>query len=215
MRKLPLVPLLTVVLAAGCGLPQTYYLTPPATPTVWASPTRPYFEVISTTANGEPEFRGFELYYKCYRIGEAIENGFGETSQESNLRSVGFLPVCSSENDASPTGRSVPLILIDIPSRGLSFTVTVDFNVPASATYQYTGHSVGVRRYVSDGAGACKTFESSKFEATDVDISRIFAGAQSDGEFYLAMYALSYGKQDLTTTIWSSPVYLGYVRISL
>jgi hypothetical protein len=220
MRKLPLVPLLTVLLAAGCGLPQSYYLTPPATPTVWAGPTRPYFEVISTTANSEPEFRGFELYYKCYRIGELIQSSFGETSRESDLLSAQFRPVCS-QSDPSPSARGVPLIPIDIPDRGKSFTITVDFNSPLEATYKYTGPgtsnsvSVGVLRYVSDGAGACKTFDSIEFLATDIDISRIFAEAQaqSDPEFYIAMYAMSYGKQDLATTIWSSPVYLGYIRI--
>jgi hypothetical protein len=214
--------MLVALLVAGCGLPSSYYLTPPATPPTLASPIGyPVFQVISTTDNSESEFRGFELYYKCYRITETLESGFGENSLESDLRAKGFLPVCS-ELDSTPTGRRVPLILVDPLDRGLDFTVTVDFNLPGSATYaryQYTGPvtlssvSVEVRRYISDGAGACKTFDATEFLATDLDISRIFAGALTDGSFYLAMYALSYGLQDISTPIWSWPVYLGYVEI--
>jgi hypothetical protein len=217
--------LLLVLLTAGCGLPSPFYLTPPATPTPLATPTgTPYFQVISTTANIEPEFRGFELYYKCYKTtGDPIESDFGTSSFESDLRRAGFLPVCS-ETDVFASGRSAPLIYIDPTpptDRGEAFTITVDFNSPANAKYEYTGpktgtfFSVGVRRSVSDGVGKFKTFDPTQFQSTDVDISRIFADAQLAGEFYIAMYAMSYGKQDLATTIWSSPVYLGYIHILL
>jgi hypothetical protein len=211
--------MLAALLAAGCGLPSPYYLSPPAAPSSSASPTTPLFSVTSTTDNSEAEFRGFELYYKCYLSEADIESNFGSLSFESTLRSAGFLPVCS-EDDTSPSGHLVPLIPIDAADRGKSFTITVDFNSPSSATYQYTRPDIGtivskgVRRYVPDDtAVTCKTFDFAQFLTTDADYSRIGSSVPLDGPFYIAIYALSYGVQDKATPIWSWPVYLGYVGI--
>ena len=221
MRRMTLLLLLLVLLTAGCGLPSPFYLTPTATPGP-ATETTPLFQIKSTSENSEPEFRGFELYYKCYKTADdPIESNFGTSSFESDLRRAGFLPVCS-EADVFASGRSAPLIYIDptLPTdRGEVFNVTVDFNSPANAKYEYTGpktgtfFSVGVRRSVSDGVGRFKTFDPVQFQSTDPDISRIWTQAKAEGSFYIAMYTLSYGRQDLGTPIWSSPVYLGYVRI--
>jgi hypothetical protein len=216
--------MLAALLAARCGLPSPYYLSPPAAPSSPASPTTPLFSVISTTNNSETEFRGFELYYKCYLSEADIEANFGSSSFESNLRSAGFLPVCSEE-DTSPSGHIVPLVPVDAADRGKPFTITIDFNPISSgsypATYRYTRPDVGtivskgVRRYVPDTSVACKTFDFAEFLTTDADYSRIGSSVPASGPFYIAIYALSYGLQDISTPIWSWPVYLGYVEIRL
>jgi hypothetical protein len=214
--------MLAALLAAGCGLPSPYYLSPPAAPSSSASPTTPLFSVTSTTDNSEAEFRGFELYYKCYLSEADIESNFGISSFESTLRSAGFLPVCS-EDDTSPSGHIVPLVPIDAADRGKSFTITVDFNTLGPGTYPATYHytrpdigttvSKGVRRYVPDTAVTCKGFDFAEFLTTDADYSRIGSSVPPGGPFYIAIYALSYGVQDKATPIWSWPVYLGYVGI--
>jgi hypothetical protein len=219
MRSLALLAILAVLFAAGCGLPSPYFLEPPGYPKLgFASDSTPIFYVESTTANSEPEFRGFELYYKCYKDEASIEYGFGTGNQESDLKAAGFLPVCTA-SDLSPQGRSVPLIPIESDDRGSEFTITLNFNAPDTAAYEYTGPisttvvSTGVRRYVFDvdsGTG-CKTFAYDQFSPSDPDISAIHS--QLSGAVYIAMYALSYGKQDLATTIWSTPVYLGWAKI--
>lgn len=220
--------LLAALLAAGCGLPSSYYLTPPATPgdvvgTQSAIPGTPYFYVISTTANSESEFRGFELYYKCYLDAADIEDDFGSLSLQSTLQSAGFKPVCS-EDDASPTAHSVPLIAIASADRAKDFVVKVDFDSLGGGTfkalYSYTRPDTavvvtkGVRRHVldTDTGISCKTFDFAEFLSTDADFSNVASGG---APFYIAMYALSYGLQDISTPIWSYPVYLGYVGIHL
>lgn len=218
-----LVAIFAALLAAGCGLPSSYYLTPPATPTVFATPLTPLFSVKSTVDNSESELRGFALYYKCYLNTGDIESNFSESSFESTLRSAGFFPVCS-EDDTSPSEHSLPLFPIDSADRGKDFTITVNFNSPDSGMYNalssYTRPdttivvSKGVRRYVpTDPVGSCKTFDFSEFLTADIDFSGIAGGVPSNGPFYIAMYALSYGLQDISTPIWSWPVYLGYVGI--
>jgi hypothetical protein len=220
--------MIAALLAAGCGLPSPYYLSPPATPgyiagTQSALPGTPYFYVISTTDNSEAEFRGFELYYKCYLDAGGIEMNFGSSSFESTLRSVGFKPVCS-EDDTSPSAHSAPLIPIAPADRGKPFVVKVDFDSLGGglykAIYSYTRPdtaivvSKGVRRYAIDAAVSCKTFDFAQFVSTDADFS-IGGSVSPGGPFFIAIYALSYGLQDISTPIWSWPVYLGYVEIRL
>ena len=214
--------LIAAFLAGSCGLPSPYYLSPPAAPSSPASPTTPLFSVISTTDNSETEFKGFELYYKCYLNEGDVESNFGSSSFESNLRSAGFLPACS-EDDTSPSGHLVPMILIDPADRGKNFTITVDFNPSGlgiyNPTYKYTRPdigtfvSIGVRRYVPDTAVTCKSFDFAQFLTMDADYTRIGSSVPANGPFYIAIYALSYGVQDKATPIWSWPVYLGYVGI--
>lgn len=229
MRPRPiLAPLLAALLAAGCGLPSSYYLTPPATPgsvpgTGSAVPGTPVFYIISTTDNSESEFRGFELYYKCYLNEGDIESNFGSSSFESDLRSAGFLAVCP-EGDFTPTSRTVPLFLIDDSDRGTDFVITIDFNPSGLGLYDAVctfdpliQASKGVRRHVLDTATgvSCKTFDFAEFLSTDADFLKIAGSVPANGPFYIAMYALSYGLQDISTPIWSYPVYLGYVGIHL
>jgi hypothetical protein len=222
MLRARLVALLAVVLVAtGCGLPAPYYLAPPGMPLLGlADFSVPRFYVESTTANGdvnEPDFRGFELYYKLYKDEASIQAGFGSDSQLSDMS--GFLPMCMS-TDTSPQGRSAPLIWIDPLDRGEVFTATLNFSMPGAAACTYTGPvtgtpvSISVRRAVSTGGTECKTFDYLEFMPADAD----FAAIAADFEFgvdsiFIGVYALSYGKQDLATTIWSSPVYLGWAKI--
>jgi hypothetical protein len=216
-----LAPMIAALLAAGCGLPSPYYLSPPAAPSSPASVNSPLFSVISTTDNSETEFRGFELYYKCYLSEADIEANFGSLSFESTLRSAGFLPVCT-ETDTSPSVHIVPLVPIDAADRGKPFTITIDFNSPNPGIYNavssYTRPDTaivvtkGVRRYVLDTLTgvSCKTFDFLEFLTADADFGKV---ASAGAPFYVAMYALSYGLQDKATPIWSWPVYLGYVEI--
>ncbi len=52
----------TALLGTACGLPDPFYLSPPV---VTTAGTLGYsFQLTSTDRSAEPDFRGFELYYK-------------------------------------------------------------------------------------------------------------------------------------------------------
>jgi len=229
-----------VILEVGCGLPSPYFLSPPVVPQL-AQVTSPNFYFASTSANNEVELRGFEVYYK-FETDPASQGFINDTNLGSttntytDLTVAGFSPLCSS-TDVSPLTHQSPLVPIAIGDRGQAFTVTLTISTNTAnsgiSTYSYTGPVSGsvigeVRRAAPLPSNlftsGCKLFLSNSnvtsytdYDPTaDNDVRAIFSTAQSSGgTAYLMMYALTYGLQDISTPIYSNPVYLGYISINI
>jgi hypothetical protein len=188
MSRLTLLPLLAVLLLAGCGLPGNYYLEPPSPPTTPATPSNGEGFTLTTTSRGGDigaTFFGYEYYYKCYSTDAAAysQTGFGADNQYTELVSAGFLLLCRGVNntgsaaDSSPGNRAVPLLRLDTADVGSVFAVTLWINkgespaelgVTAPASYlRYDSPSnatadfiaIEARRFVA-GTTLCKTFDS-------------------------------------------------------
>jgi hypothetical protein len=233
--------LLVVIAETGCGLPDQFYIASPSTVTLAGgtgntfSFANPDHTSDSTTLN----FKGFELYYKLY----STDNSSAITGQDYNanntsdvvtqLTNAGYLPVCAGTDINTHASPLIPVAVADISS---TFSVTVSVNqFPAGAisTASYSviasGHQVNVeiRRNIIDNgfgsSGQFKTFlpnsltsSDLSFVPADIDVSGIYTRVQQlGGNAYLAMYALSYGVQGLSTPIRSTPLFLGYVFVNL
>jgi hypothetical protein len=66
--------------------------------------------------------------------------------------------------------------------------------------------------FISLNASEISSYPS--YTPTDRDVQSIW-GSLSGDYIYLAMYVLSYGVQDFTTDLYSTPVYLGYVPVNV
>jgi len=222
-----------VLVAVSCGLPSSYYLSPPTLGPGGAQgdPTSGFFQILSTSANSEEEFRGFELYYKfdaTAPTGTEINLG-NSTNDVTTLTNAGFLTVCSGDStrDATPTQRTLPLIPIQQADRGTTFSVTINVNPQSPdatlVNYTYTAAAAGtvevqIDRHVFDTTtGGCKPFTfirwlPGNYSTADADMTNL--GTLQSSTIYLVMYAVSYGLQDVSTPIYSYPVYLGYLTLS-
>jgi hypothetical protein len=148
MRLFRLCALLGVMaLWAGCGLPDSFYLVPPAVG-IQASPTGSPFFTINGTDRGSDTgaiFEGYELYYKFYgSAGGPADPTFNSDlttfttgSTNIDLQQAGFHRMCLGPNsvslapDTSAGYASAPLINIshiDPTHINQSYTVTVKLN---------------------------------------------------------------------------------------
>ena len=226
---------------AGCGLPDSFYLSPPSASQ--AQPLDGLFTIQHTDRSSEPDFRGYELYYKLYSSAPpAADTNLGSTTGTVDLlTSNGFLTLCKGPVVTAPSGASsqavsadvsvatrvAPLILIDPNDRNASFTVTINVNpaggTDAGTSYSYAAPSGSyqqeIDRHVTGsiatvGVQRCMpfTYGQGYYQQTDPDISAIWP--VTGGTLYIAVYAVSYGLQNLSTPIYSYPVYMGYLTIS-
>lgn len=145
-----------------------------------------------------------------------------------------------SEN-TSPDVTSLPLAPINVLDAGQIFTLSMRINDSAApapfgaGTYSYVIYTppsglpasptaIEVRRFVAGSgttAGHCKPFVSNAdildnwedsppdADVTAAMLSTIFSG---DGDIYIVMYAVSYGRGDDASALRSYPVCLGYTR---
>jgi hypothetical protein len=227
--------LAVIGLLSGCGLEfNMTSLEPPNTPDDLASPGTPIFTIEVPAAEKELEFRGYELYYKFYANLADIQQNLQNVTEYELRSSHGFRQVCTAAD--TYTGSSnlhthKPLIFVETFDRNRAFLITVTFAPPEQPSVLYDGdpYEVSVRRNVPDTVLGSPNYGEPKpfiqldaafpaYQAADTDIQGIWATVKpvlegGTGEAYLAMYALSYGIVDITTDIYSTPVYLGYVRI--
>lgn len=146
MRLFRLLALLGMVAGgAGCGLPDAYFLQPPAV-NIQATPSDPTFRIVGTDRGSDTgaDFQGYELYYKFYGgTGDATFNSdatsFGTGSTNTDLIQAGFHRLCLGPNNAGLTAdtsavfASAPLINIkeiDLPNIELSYSVRIRLNDP-------------------------------------------------------------------------------------
>ena len=231
-RRLTLILFIAVLLGTGCGLPDAFYLSPPSV-TFTSDIRSGTFSLLMTDHTSEPEFRGYELYYKLYADAATIgadANLGGSGGTVDGLRQEGFLTLTRGPGtfaqDVSVGSRTVPVLPIVTLDRTSSFPITISFNPGSGAdsatNFSYASPTKGavqqeIDRHVDgviNGVSRCKpfTFGRSFYLVTDPDFTAI-SGAVS-GQLYLALYVASYGLQNLSTPIYSYPVYLGYVSLS-
>src|SRR5512144_2413085 len=94
---LPGLLVLSALLWTSCGLPEPFYLGPPSV-TFSNDPTTGSYTINETDHSSEPEFRGYELYYKLYAdsavaASEAASFG-GPSKTVDDLLQHGFLTLC-------------------------------------------------------------------------------------------------------------------------
>ncbi len=237
---------------AGCGLPDAYYLSPPNVPAPTGSLVNS-FVILPTDHSSEPDFRGYELYYKLYspatppvadqNLGTAATTS--TTTVDALMTASGFLTLCRGPvvsapatalpqavaQDTSSETRNVPLILIDPSDRGSSFSITINFNPvnqlgnDSTTNYTYTAPTGAYQQEIDrdvdgtiSGVQRCMPFTLGQgyYKSTDPDIviSGINSSTIQGTVVYIAVYAVSYGLQNLSTPIWSYPVYMGYLELT-
>jgi hypothetical protein len=163
MRPHGILALLPACLAvAGCGLPDDYYLVPPALST-------PVMQELTSTCTlqgtGRSDdilvtFMGYDLYYKLSAAAPTTDAGYGSaTSSVATLKSNGFYRVCRGPGsvpglaaDTSPSAVSEPLIdisVIDPGSIDAAYGVTVTFNAVTTPDFGFsvTGNPVAPISY--------------------------------------------------------------------
>jgi hypothetical protein len=243
--------LAVLLLLSSCGLEEIPVLQPPTQVYPQADPLTPVFTIRSTTVNGsisEPEFRGYELYYKFYPD-QNVETNLSSATEYDLRTKYYFKPICSQTDAVNgippydPNSNfhiNKPLIFVQPFDRGTSFDITIDFNIYAQyvqPVVKYNGVAVPlfIRRNVGvsdanieDPIGtytnqpkffwqpdaSYQTYASSNYDVQSI-YGTVMNPATGTEEAYLAMYALSYGQKDLTTDLYSQPVYLGFVEINL
>ncbi len=214
--------LLTIVVA--CGLEFVLTLNPPEY--VWTSVIDEYFSVRITDANDEQEFRGLEFYYKLYYpVGPgSVPDSAINIRSFDDLLANGFKRLSSAGDSEGSVSR--PLLKVPPgepadPIRGKQSLITLDFadmeNVEASATPEESGAftlaDFELRRGVLDSL--TKEYKKfSDFELTDGDVSSLpLPGLPA--EVNLLIYALSFGKEDLSKNVYSRSVYLLRIEIEI
>jgi hypothetical protein len=133
-----------ILLEAGCGLPDAYYLQPPAltgTPPTGAQLNQPFGLTGSSRTNDiNVTFTGYELYYKCYgsvdQAAITADQNYGSSSYSyTDLLQNGFHRVCRGPGsggslavDSTPSTANAPLIdvqRIDPSNLGATFTIKI------------------------------------------------------------------------------------------
>jgi hypothetical protein len=148
-----------VVLETGCGLPDTFYLAPPAFSGQFSLST-PTAAILGTSraSDIDIQFLGYELYYKFFAPNapdstlNADSNYGGSSNTINDLTQHGFQRVClgpgneSGENpDQAPGYSSAPLINIksidpgNLSGGGFTINIVLDNTNPPAYGFTTTG----------------------------------------------------------------------------
>jgi hypothetical protein len=236
MQGLKLILLLAgILVGAGCGLPDQYYIQSP-TPGTIAGGTGIQFNFFNPdhTKDLNITFKGYELYYQLYPDTNININAYDPNNSadvNAQLLAAGFLPLVS-DTDSYPN-RTDPVIPVSLGDIGTSFSVTISVTpnvTPPTPAVQYVfGGIIGLgnlHRDVAEAAGGpyagkYKDFQTNvhstgNYAAGDTDCSKILLNIQNMTDpVYIAMYAVSYGLIGVSTPQRSVPIYLGYLAISI
>lgn len=237
MKTVRLLTLLSALAAqSGCGLPDQYFLAPPAVPTPASQLSYSFQFSNPNHANDlSVAFSGFDVYYKFYSELNAIEQNAYDVNDVADavtqLTNKGFHSLCAATD--APPNRNNPVIPVAVLVQGDSFVVSLYLNDPQGASaavpvshYSYTPPSTGiavdgeVRRNAKDqttGTGyrtfASEQYVSVNYQNTEDMPDQVYQAAILNGGIvYVAMYAMSYGLINLSTPARSAPVYLGYLE---
>jgi hypothetical protein len=233
--KVPVM-LALLLAAAGCGLPDSYFLQPPTPGTLALGSTQPFvFSNPDHSNDFGVSFTGFELYYRFYNVGDTVNSAAYDPTNPADpvtqLTNNGFFPIRSSNDTA--TSQSIPLINVFVLGlTNAAFSVQVNITgsqtSPGPGTYSLGGNpAVEIRRNVIDpfaGYGF-KNFLSNNYPSPsgtpgsnyvpgDADFQKLIT-TTTPNTAWVALYALSYGLITLSTPTRSTPVYLGYALVSI
>ena len=218
-----------MILCISCGFDESPILSPPEKGDT--SEIGDYFQFRALERNGcsdcdheEPDFRGFELYYKFFSVdaeGESALNLQSSFETINELETNGFRRISyyiDNNNCDKPTRVLKPLIPVPSENRGNRFLITIDFGDLADVHMRATDEEPGglstirdedelqIRRGIEDedNEGFFKTFED--FKNTDLDVSGI--ESLDENRVYIVLYVLSCGKYNLAETIYSEALCL-------
>ena len=207
---------------AACGLEFVLTLNPPEY--VWTSVIDEFFSVRITDANDEQEFRGLEFYYKLYYpVGAgSVPDSAINIRNFDDLLANGFKRLSSAGDSEGSVSR--PLLKVPLVDRGSEHVITLNFadleDVKGSVIPKFSEDDpvteFQLRRGVVDSATReYKRFDD--FASDDSDVSSIeFTGTGPGPEkVNLLIYALSFGKKDLSTNVYSRSVYLLRIEIEI
>ena len=156
MRKLRLLVLIgAVVLEAGCGLPDSFLLVPPARGGQFPAGTiNSPFSIAGTSRAQDLDvvFKGYELYYKCYGLQDSLtadENYNSTSNTYTDLLQNGFHRICRGPGsgptglpvDTYPGTANIPLIdisRIDQPNVGSNYSITINVNDLLPPAFNFT-----------------------------------------------------------------------------
>ena len=215
--RLVRVGLLAALTVMSCGLEHIPVLYPPEAEFHGTSLTQARFR--ATADHDQLGFLGFELYYKFHPLGVGLED-LQNLDTISALTTAGFPRVHSSVDTRDVVTK--PLIPIDLVDRGTEFVVVVDFvDEPFVAIDLPFYDEIPLRRgiYEAELAGLAQYYKSFRDveDPGDVDLRDVRVELEGGGyaRVTVVLYALSYGKADLFNPIYSEPVFLGEVEMSL
>ncbi len=205
----------------SCGLEENIpYLNPPYF--LLRSPGSQYFQIKIKDDNDEEYFRGVEFYYKFYH--ETDTNLEINLDTHDDLTAANFKRLSSSTD--SINNYSKPLVFVPLADRGFESEITLDFSdiddpylyadpagvpgldipiIPHFELYRESTYIGGPNN------NKCKPFND--MLTTDSDLSDITQTLSYGDTLTLLLYAISYGKYDLTTKLYSKAVYLQYITI--
>ncbi len=217
MRKARILLLLgAVLLEAGCGLPDTYFLGAPTVGTISPGASVQFYS-HDPSHDINVNSVGVEIYYKFYAASGDIEGTAYDSTNpvdaSAQLLAKGFRPVCLTTGYPNVTD---PLI----PAGGNSILVRITPSSSASSDSNYSvdgGATVEIRRNTSKtDLSAFRTFQDhntvpGNFDYADADIGLTLYNAMvASGQIYMAFYAISYGQVIGTQTpVRSAATYLG------
>ena len=226
---------------AGCGLEDIVTLSPPDP--LPAETLDEQYRFTLDGDNNEPEFRGVELYYRLYNTGaggapvgaglldqdQLGPRGFRRLTKEGDTEVAGarpliFVPVGPAAPDDIRGGKTTVVLSLDTdttagaPANDTRITATrtdatggLDTDVFGSYP-ELAPLLQPIRRGVAvTPGGVFRTFDD--FWVGDADVSAFAPTAESYDDIEMEVYALSYGKVDIATTVYSAPQYLGILEI--
>ena len=212
-----LVAMLLIFLLNTCGIEQFIpQLNPPINPEKVGSA----FNFTKSTFNSEPEFIGFDLYYRMYQIQDIPDPN--DIVEFADLGTNGFRRIHSSNDKAGQI--QLPLIPIDPADKGAEFIITVDYTGVQSKNLElvdpfplidYGGGITDIRRDVYDGLLDDSYKRFSQFSEGDADIKsypEVWVDIDNGDAVKIVLYVVSYG-YDIANKgpLRSEPVKLGEI----
>jgi hypothetical protein len=216
----PLAPLFLLVLLLipltllSCGLERVLTLEPPEY--ILTSDASDFF-AVRVPAVSHKYIIGVEFYYKFYpaSVG-SIPSEVTNIRNFDELLTNGFLRISRATDKLGSVEK--PYIEIPVGDRGKEVDITLDFadidNVVANVEGAFTTDPdpFPLRRGVADSQGEYKAFND--FETSDADISSL--GLSSlPADVNIILYALSFGREELDTIVYSRTVYLLRIKIEI
>jgi hypothetical protein len=208
-----------VLLEAGCGLPDSYFLYPPSAESLMNESTS-YCQIAGTSRASDilVDFRGYELYYKLTSAYNSADIIYGSSTYTYNdLVSAGFYRVCRGPGsvsalsvDTAPGTASAPLIdisTIDPDNIGANFTVNIYFNESASAGLGFTDtKNVSYYAYCPPATSTAEAgMEIRRYVQADTSLGNFCKTFAPDSYYSFTNYAA--GDTDGVTTTMRTAAY--------
>ncbi|MBN2443413.1 MAG: hypothetical protein JXJ04_18775 [Spirochaetales bacterium] len=227
-------------LCLTCGIDEIPVLSKPQKGNT--SDTFNTFEFRITENNGcvegcyktEPDFLGFEIYYKFFSSdldGQNAANSQSNKLTVNELESNSFRRISFYINDNNcdkPTRIQKPLIPVPKDNRGKQSLITISFNAMESTGNIYIKavaeetdglseirgvDELEIRRNIEDPEKLefFKSFED--FTTSDADVNGV-GSLELEESLIILVYVLSYGKYNLSETIYSEALCLSWINVS-